>query len=436
MGEDRLAMSQRERDRLKILHEVSKRQITQKQAAEHLKLSERQVRRLVTSLKQLGDVAVVHGLRGRASNRKTSGDLERRAIEELRREECRDFGPTFAAEHVSKVLGIKVGRDTIRKWLIAAGLWQSRKRKVETIHQWRERRACFGELVQWDTCIHDWLEGRGERLYLIAMIDDATSRVHARFVRHDTAEENMRVLWQWLERYGRPLAFYTDKAAMFETTPKSSHASEQEGMQPTQITRALTELGIERISAHSPQAKGRIERFFNTAQDRLVKQLRLAGACTLEAANACLETQFLPDWDERFTVSPANTADAHRSLTELHNLAATLSRVEMRTIATDYTIQFERKRYQIARASVRVAMKGQKVRVEARLDGSLAMRYEGAYLDISASISRQQEDKPAPTHQPVRKDHNRGGRSRWMRDYPVIAPKPIWQAIRESNRNS
>lgn len=429
-------MSQRERDRLKILHEVSKRQITQKQAAEHLKLSERQVRRLVTSLKQLGDVAVVHGLRGRASNRKTSGDLERRAIEELRREECRDFGPTFAAEHVSKVLGIKVGRDTIRKWLIAAGLWQSRKRKVETIHQWRERRACFGELVQWDTCIHDWLEGRGERLYLIAMIDDATSRVHARFVRHDTAEENMRVLWQWLERYGRPLAFYTDKAAMFETTPKSSHASEQEAMQPTQITRALTELGIERISAHSPQAKGRIERFFNTAQDRLVKQLRLAGACTLEAANACLETQFLPDWDERFTVSPANTADAHRSLTELHNLAATLSRVEMRTIATDYTIQFERKRYQIARASVRVAMKGQKVRVEARLDGSLAMRYEGAYLDISASISRQQEDKPAPTHQPVRKDHNRGGRSRWMRDYPVIAPKPIWQAIRESNRNS
>jgi len=153
MGEDRLAMSQRERDRLKILHEVSRRQITQKQAAEHLKLSERQVRRLVTSLKQLGDVAVVHGLRGRASNRKTSGDLERRAIEELRREECRDFGPTFAAEHVSKVLGIKVGRDTIRKWLIAAGLWQSRKRKVETIHQWRERRACFGELVQWDTCI-------------------------------------------------------------------------------------------------------------------------------------------------------------------------------------------------------------------------------------------------------------------------------------------
>ena len=156
------------------------------------------------------------GFAGRASNRKTGCELERRAVEELGREECCDFGPTFAAEHISKQLGIEVGRDTIRKWLIAAGLWQSRKRKVETIHQWRERRACFGELVQWDTCIHDWLEGRGERLYLIAMIDDATSRVHARFVRHDTAEENMRLLsGQWLERYGRPLAFYTDKAAIF-----------------------------------------------------------------------------------------------------------------------------------------------------------------------------------------------------------------------------
>jgi hypothetical protein len=307
---------------------------------------------------------------------------------------------------------------------------------VEEVHQWRERRACLGELVQWDTSDHDWLEGRGEHLYLIAMIDDATSRVYARFVRHDTAEENMRVLWGWLERYGRPLAFYTDKAAMFETTPKSGMDEERRQLQPTQITRALAELGIERISAHSPQAKGRIERFFHTAQDRLVKQLRLAGACTLEAANACLEAEFLPDWEERFTVPPANSTDAHRTLTELHHLAATLSRVEMRTIATDYTVQFEGKRYQIARGSVRVGMKGQKVRVEARLDGSIAMRFEGSYLDLAASMSREPEPQPVPSSEPVRKDHNRGGRSRWMRDYPVLAPKPIWQAIRDSNRNS
>jgi transposase-like protein len=436
MGEDRLAMSQRERDRLKVLHEVGKGQITQKRAAEQLKLSERQVRRLIGKLGKRGDAAVVHGLRGRASNRRISPETAQRAIEELSQDPCRDFGPTFAAEHVGKVLGIKVGRDTIRKWLMAAGLWESRKRKIETIHQWRERRACFGELVQWDTSNHDWLEGRGERLYLIAMIDDATSRVHARFVHHDSAEENMRVLWGWLEQYGRPLAFYTDKAAMFETAAKTGSAEEQQVMAPTQITRALAELGIERISAHSPQAKGRIERFFQTAQDRLVKLLRLAGACTIDAANVCLEETFLPDWNQRFTVPAANSTDAHRPLSELHNLAATLSRVEMRTIATDYTVQFQGKRYQIARSSVRVGMKGQTVRVEARLDGTIAMRFEGVYLDISASMSRDPEPEPvAKTGKAVRKDHNRGGRSRWMRDYPVITPRPIWQAIRDSNTN-
>lgn len=435
MGEDRLAMSQRERDRLKVLHDADKRQITQKEAARQLKLSERQVRRLAGKLREKGDGTVVHGLRGRASNRRISAEIEKRAIEELSREQCRDFGPTFAAQHLSKLLEIKVGRDTVRKWLMAAGLWQSRKRKVETIHQWRERRACFGELVQWDTSDHDWLEGRGERLYLIAMIDDATSRVCARFVYHDTAGENMRLLWSWLEQHGRPLAFYTDKAAMFETAPRTS-TGDDESRRLTQITRALNELGIERISAHSPQAKGRIERFFSTAQDRLVKQLRLAGACTIEAANACLDLEFLPDWEQRFTVAPANTTDAHRPLSELHNLPATLSHVEMRTIAADYTVQFAGKRYQIARSSVRAGMKGQKVRVEARLDGCIAIRFESAYLDISASLSRAEPaTTPAPASRPVRKDHNRGGRSRWMRDFPVTAPKPVWQAIRDSNRN-
>ena len=429
-------MSQKERDRLKVLHEVEKGQLTQKHAAEQLKLSERQVRRLVGKLRKQGDAAVVHGLRGRASNRRIIAETERRAVEELRRDQCRGFGPTFAAQHVSKLLKMAVGRDTVRKWMMAAGLWQSRKRKVETIHQWRQRRSCFGELVQWDTSDHDWLEGRGERLYLIAMIDDATSRVYARFVRHDTAEENMRVLWGWLARYGRPLAFYTDKAAMFETAPKASRDGEAI-RQPTQITRALSELGIERISAHSPQAKGRIERFFHTAQDRVIKHLRLAGACTIEAANACLDAEFLPQWDERFTVPAANSTDAHRPLTKLHDLAASLSRVEVRTIATDYTVQFEGKRYQIARSSVRVGMKGKHVRVEARLDGSIAMRFEGAYLEISTAIYRELQPQPAPSAAPpVRKDHNRGGRSRWMRDYPVLAPKTVWQAIRDSNANS
>lgn len=236
-------MSQTERDRLKVLTEAKDKLITQKQAAGQLKLSERQVRRLVQRLRQVGDRAVLHGLRGKSSNRKISGEVQRRAIAELRdNSKCHDFGPSYASEHLRKNLQIEVGKDTVRKWMIAAGLWQARKRKVEDVHQWRARRSCRGELVQWDTSVHDWLEGRGERIYLIGMIDDASSQVFARFVSHDTTEENMRVLWAYLERFGRPLEFYTDKAAMFEVTPKQAVDKNAHDMPATQITRALAEL--------------------------------------------------------------------------------------------------------------------------------------------------------------------------------------------------
>ena len=429
-------MSQRERDRLKVLTVAKDGLITQKNAAGQLNMSERQVRRLIRQLRQTGDRGVVHGLRGRASNRRITAAIETQAIAELRDNgSCHDFGPSYAAEHLKKQLSITAGKDTVRKWMMAAGLWQSRKRKVESIHQWRQRRSCQGELVQWDTSVHDWLEGRGERCYLIAMIDDASSRVFARFVDHDTAEQNMQVLRSYLEHYGRPMAFYTDKAAMFEVAPKHAAGEEAQTLAPTQITRALAELGIERISAHSPQAKGRIERFFETAQDRLVKGLRLAGVCTLEAANVYLDTEFLPEWEQRFNVLPANSTYAHRPLKEIHDLAASLSHVEMRTNTNDYTVQFKGKRYQIARSSVRPGMKGQQLRVEARHDGTIAVRFEGNYLEITASMSRPADSKPASAAQPTRKDHNRGGRSRWMRDYPVNSSPQLWRALRDSNQN-
>jgi hypothetical protein len=436
MQEDRFEMGQKERDRLKVLTESKKGLITQAQAASQLSISERQVRRLLGKLRAVGDRAVVHGLRGRTSNRRIDRDLESLAIEELSKPECHDFAPTFAAEHVSKVLGSQVGRDTVRKWMIAAGLWKSRKRRVKTIHQWRERRQCFGELVQWDTSDHDWLEGRGERLYLIAMIDDASSRVLARFVRHDTGEENMRTAWRWVEQYGRPVAFYTDKAAMFQVAKRGNAEGGSNQIQATQISRALAELGIERISAHSPQAKGRIERFFETAQDRLIKHLRIAGVCTIEAANAYLEAEFLPEWQQRFAVAPANETDAHRPVTELHDLAASFSHMETRKVTNDYTIQFHGKRYQIARSSIAAGMKGQDVRVELRLDGDIAVRFNGQYLSIAAAMSKVPA-APAPVvTQPVRKDHNRGGRSRWMSDFLSNDTQRLWKAVRDSNRNA
>ena len=430
MGEDRLAMSQRERDRLKVLHEATKGQITQKQAADQLKVSERHVRRMLKKFSSMGDSAVVHGLRGRVSNRRIGDDTRERAMEELKRPECADFGPTFAAEHLQKRLKIKAGKDTVRQWMMAAGLWRPTPKKVETVHQWRIRRSCAGELVQWDTSVHDWLEGRGECRYLIAMIDDATSRVHARFVEHDSTVENMRVVWSYLERFGRPLAFYTDKATMFETAPKRSGTDEEPQQSPaTQITRALMELGIERISAHSPQAKGRIERFFETAQDRLVKELRIAGIGTIGAANEYLAGTFLPDWEQRFTTKPANATDAHRPLTELHNLAGSLSHVETRTVAGDYTIPYGGQRYQIARDSIQAGLKGRQVRVELRLDGSLAVRFEGRYLNVALCGARAEQAAVKRPPVPARKDHNRGGRSSWMRDYPLNLGKSRRQPL-------
>jgi biotin operon repressor len=329
-------MTQKERDRLVVLKKAKKKLITQKQAAAELGVSERQIRRMLCSLKRRGDRAVIHASRNRRSNRKISSASEERAMKILSQEVYRGFGPTLAAEYLAKRHQLRVGRETLRGWMVRAKLWRAQKRRLEKIHQWRERRSCWGELVQWDTSEHSWLEGRGPKLYLIAMIDDASSRLTARFVRHDSTEENMRLLWSYLESHGRPVSFYTDKASLFANLPKTKREQSVVGRDrfdqpPTQIGRALQELGITWIPAHSPQAKGRIERTFGTAQDRLVKGLRVAGASTLEQANAYLKAEFLPWWERTLTVVAANTSNAHRPLGPEHSLAASLSRVEDQT---------------------------------------------------------------------------------------------------------
>jgi hypothetical protein len=239
--------------------------------------------------------------------------------------------------------------------------------------------------VQWDTSTHDWLEGRGETIYLIHMIDDATSELTAHFVRHDSTEENMRVLRLYLERHGRPVAFYTDKASLFQTAPRSTRdgpARDQPHLPPTQIGRALRELAVVWIGAHSPQAKGRVERSFQTAQDRLVKGLRVAGITTLERANRYLSEDFLPWWNQHLVVSPANPADAHRPVDADCDVNAVLSVVDTRQAAADYTIRFQGRIYQIARADVRPGLRGGVVRVEVRLDGGIHVRFRDKYLNI------------------------------------------------------
>lgn len=399
-------MTQRDRDRLVVLKQARQRQITQKQAAEQLQCTERHLRRLLKRLRSEGDKAVIHGLRGRASNRKRDQQDREKVVRILSQEVYQGFGPTLAVEYLAKRHKIKIGREALRNLMMEAKLWQGRKRKVEEAHVWRQRRSSRGELVQWDTSDHDWLEGRGERFYLIHMIDDATSELTARFVPHDSTEENMRVLKTYLETNGRPVAFYTDKASLFQTTPKIARDQkelarpEREPLPPTQIGRALRELGVVWIPAHSPQAKGRVERSFQTAQDRLVKGLRVAGVTTLEPANRYLETEFLPWWNQHLKVVAHNPTDAHRPLDREHDLAASLSLVETRQVTNDYTIRFDAKLYQIARQDIRTGLRGANVRIESRLDGSLQVRFQQHYLSVSQCPVRPKQNLPAA---PVRK---------------------------------
>ncbi len=403
-------MTQKERDRLVALKKARKGLITQRQAAVEIGVSERQVRRLLEALKRRGDKAVIHAGRGRSSNRRLPDRVRQQAMRILVQPVCQGFGPSFAADHLREEHGISVGRETLRGWMAQAKLWRVKARQVGKVHQWRERRSRRGEMVQWDTSDHDWLEGRGERLCLIGMIDDASSEYTARFARHDSTEENMRLLKIYVKRNGRPLAFYTDKASLFQNTPrvkrddKELPREEREPLPLTQIGRALNELGIVWIAAHSPQAKGRIERSFQTAQDRLVKGLRLAGATTLEQANAYLEEKFLPWWKRTLVCVPASPDDAHRPLTQAHDLASALSHVETRRVASDYTIRFQSKLYRIDRASVKAGLRDGTVRVEKRLDGTVAVRFRQHWLKVSLCEPRpKQAAVAAPPVAPVRR---------------------------------
>jgi|SRR5579864_59702 len=430
---ERIAMSQEERDWLSWLKRAKDGVVTQRYAAEQMGVTDRWVRKLLAQMDKKGDAVVVHGLRGRASNRKIDQAVQHQAMKILQRPEWHDFGPTFASEQLAKRHSIEVSKETVRSWMMAAGLWKSRPRRLLQRHPWRARRAGCGELVQWDTSTHDWLEGRGEARYLVRLIDDATSRSWGRFVVRDGTRENMAVLWEYIERHGRPVEVYTDRHAMFAVMERADESKQQrrQADRLTQIGRALRELGIGWIAAYSPQAKGRVERSFGTDQDRLVKLLRLAKIGDLAAANEFLEKEYWPEWNEHFALPLSSVTDLHRPLSQEADLAGSLSHVEQRVIGNDYTFCFAGRRYQIARAAVQAGMKRQSLRVELHLDGTLKVRYEGHYVDI-----QECGDKPAASTKPARptrKDHNAGGKSVWMRGFFDRPGPALWQAIQSSH---
>jgi hypothetical protein len=415
-----VGLSKRERDRLVVLRQVKEGKLGQRAAAEQLGLSGRWVKKLMKRLRSEGDRGLAHRLRAKPSNN-GHGAARREQALALIRERYSDYGPTLASEVLAQEHGVVVNRETLRQWMSAEKLWRPRRQKLKKVHVWRARRRHRGELVQWETSEHDWLEGRGPKLYLIAMIDDATSELTGRFALSDSTAENMQLLKRYVELHGRPAAVYTDKAGLFQVNRPlhhNKHLDAEPG--PTQIGRALSELDIRRIAAHSPQAKGRIERSFGTLQDRLVKGLRRSGASSLQAANRYLEQQLEPQWKRRFARQAAEPADAHRKLRNDQLLASILSEVEARVVGNDYTIAWRGKRYQIPAGQAKPRMRKQRVQIEQRLDGGLWLRRRDKQIAleecgeaVAAKQAAKQAAKPKTKPKP-----NRG----WMDGFWVGDP--------------
>ena len=375
-----LLMAAKERDRLKVIVQVKEGQLTQEEAGKLLRISSRQVRRSLRRFEAEGDAGLIHRLRGRPSNHRIGAKVQAKAVA-LVTKAYWDFGPTLAARYLAERDGLVVSRETLRGWLIRAELWQSREARVRH-RQWRERMACYGELVQMDTSIHPWFEGRSKEPVLIAMIDDATSRLEARFYPADSTRTNLAMIRRYLTRHGRPVALYGDKASHFKTTRCAGLEEALAGRAAeTQVERALRELGIRYIAANSPQAKGRIERAFRTLQDQLVKALRVEEISTIEEANRYLEKEYLPFWNREFEEPARSSADVHRSLEGI-DVRGILSVQTYRTVANDYTARHQGRHYQIDASEIRRGLRGSKVIVEESPEGKIRMKWSGRYLKI------------------------------------------------------
>lgn len=392
----KLIMSTKERDRLAAIRAVVAGQITQKQAAEQAGISARQMRRVVARYQDEGDAGLIHRSRGRPSNRRYPDEVQARAVE-LIKEHYRGFGPTLAAEKLAERDGIIASKETLRRWMIEAELHTPKPRKLEH-RQWRERKPCSGELLQVDGSKHPWLDGRGPlQPDLICAIDDATGRVLLQFAPAESTKAVMRLLHEYISLYGRPLAIYADRHSIYQTSRQASVEEQLQGREAeTQLGRALRELEIKYIPAYSPQAKGRVERSFGTLQDRLTKELRLEGICDIDSANHFLKERFIGRHNERFGVKPASDHDAHRS-SEGFDLDAILSHQEARVVTNDYTISYHGVRLQIGRANIS-GLRGSKVIVERRLDGSIHVRFNGAYLTVTELPPVQPKAIPPGPH--------------------------------------
>lgn len=418
-------MSGKELTRLEVMQRLKGKVMTQAEAGRVLGISERQVKRLYRRYREGGAKGLVSGKRGKASNHQLKAEVVARA-RELLHGRYSDFGPTLAQEKLEEVHGLKISRERVRQLMITEELWKPKRAKRVEVHQMRERRACVGELMQIDGSDHAWFEERGPRSTLLVYIDDASGQLmELWFVERESFFGYAEATRHYVERHGRPLAFYSDKHGIFRVNQSQGLGT---GAGITQFGRACQELDIQIVCANTPQAKGRVERANQTLQDRLVKELRLAGISDLAAGNAFLES-FRQDFNRRFAVTPRSSHDAHRPLLPGQDLARILSHQERRTLTKNLTVQYGKSIFQIQTQRPAYALRNAPVTVCETSDGTITILYQNQPLDytifqrqprqaveVSSKTIDHELSHPEKAHKPAA-DHP------WRKPYkPISAP--------------
>lgn len=374
---DLLLMSRKEISRASVLDEVIAGTLTQIGASIKLGITDRHLRRILKGYRKDGPATLIHRLRGKPSNRSTPREKLETAIK-LVQEKYWDFGPTFAAEKLDENHNIKIDHDILRKEMAEVGLHTIKKRKQKH-RQWRERKEYFGEMAQFDGSPHPWFEDRAERCCLLASKDDATNDVYAHFTEHEDIEGVFTFWTEYIEKYGKPRSIYLDNGSVYKVNRKTVF-DDPEVL--TQFERACDELNIGVIHAKSPQAKGRIENGFGTLQDRLVKELRLRNIGNIKEANKYLKEEFLPKYNQKFSIPAKKEGDLHTALNSKENLKQIFTIRSERLVNNDFTIRFRNRWFQLDKKQPKTVLQKSKATVEEYLNGELKIKQKDHYLNF------------------------------------------------------
>lgn len=381
---DMIYMSKKELTRVKSLSRLINKEMTQSIAAKELGVSVRHVKRLLKAYRESGELGILSKRRGKPSNHQINLQIKLEVLE-LVRLNYPDFGPTLAHEKLAEEHGLQISISTVRNIMVTHGIWKSKKQKKTVVHQMRERRSQEGELVQIDGSPHDWFEGRAPKCDLLVYIDDATGKLHQlHFAPAESTASYYEATRKYIEKYGRPIAFYSDKHSVFKVNAKEALS----GNGLTQFGRAMQELDIKIICANTPQAKGRVEKANKTLQDRLVKELRLRNISSIDEANAFLPS-YIEAYNKRFAKVPKSPLNAHRSLSDFHNLDDIFSLRFTRTLSKNLIMQYKNVLYQIVTDRPGYALRNAKVDVLENMKGDVAILYKGEKLHYT--IYHQQE---------------------------------------------